>query len=135
MMMTRKMKIVSAIAAVAIAGATGLAIAQTATAPTLVSAALAEGSVGEQADGYMGFRSTPSAALRAEVDAINIKRRAAYTQLATTKGVTIKEVAAAVGCETLTKRVGVGRAYQLGDAVWRVRKAGETINLPDYCAA
>ncbi len=132
--MTRKMKFVSAIAALAIAGATGLAIAQTA-APTLVSAALSEGSVGEQADGYMGFRSTPSAALRAEVDAINIKRRAAYTQLAAQKGVTIKEVAAAVGCETLAKRVGIGRAYTLADGVWRVRKTGETINLPDYCAA
>jgi uncharacterized protein len=133
--MTRKMKIVSAIATLAIAGVAGLAIAQTAVAPTLISTALADGSVGEQADGYMGFRSTPSAALRAEVDAINIKRRAAFTQLAQQKGVTIKEVAAAVGCETLAKRVAVGRAYQLVDGVWRVRKAGEIINLPDYCPA
>lgn len=132
--MTRKMKVFSAIATLAVAGMAGLAIAQTA-APTLVSAALADGSVGEQVDGYMGFRSTPSAALRAEVDAINIKRRAAYTQLAAQKGVTIKEVAAAVGCETLAKRVSVGRAYQLTDGVWRVRKTDETISLPVYCAA
>jgi uncharacterized protein len=131
--MTRKMKLMSAIASLAVAGVAGLAIAQTA-AVTLVSTALSDGSVGEQADGYMGFRSAPTAALRAEVDAINIKRRAAYTQLATQKGVTIKEVAAAVGCETLAKRVGVGRAYTLSDGVWRVRKTGETINLPDYCA-
>jgi uncharacterized protein len=133
--MTRKMKIVSAIATFAIAGVAGLAIAQTAVVPTLLSTALAESSIGEQADGYMGFRSTPSDALRAEVDAINIKRRAAYTQLAQQKGVTPKEVAAAVGCETLAKRVGVGRAYQLIDGVWRVRKTGEVINLPDYCPA
>ncbi len=132
--MTRRMKIFSAVATLAIAGAAGLAIAQTAATPTLVSAAMADGSVGEQADGYLGFRSAPSSGLRAEVDAINIKRRAAYTQLATQKGVTIKEVAAAVGCETLAKRVAVGRAYTLSDGVWRVRKAGETINLPDYCA-
>jgi uncharacterized protein YdbL (DUF1318 family) len=126
------MKILTATIALAIAGAAGLAIAQTA-APSLLSAALADGSVGEQADGYMGFRSTPAAALRAEVDAINIKRRAAYTQLSQQRNVTPKEVAAAVGCETLAKRVAVGRAYMLTDNVWRVRKAGEEIKLPDYC--
>lgn len=131
--MTRKMKIISGIVGLALVGAGGLAIAQTAATP--LSAALADGSVGEQADGYMGFRSAPSATVRAEVDAINIKRRAAYTQLAQQRGVTIKEVAAAVGCETLAKRVAVGRAYQLPDGVWRVRKTGEEIALPAYCAA
>lgn len=131
--MTRKMKIFSAVAGLMIAGVAGLAIAQTTASP--LSSALADGSVGEQADGYMGFRATPTATVRAEVDAINIKRRAAYTQLAQQRGVTIKEVAAAVGCETLAKRVAVGRAYQLPDGVWRVRKAGEDISLPAYCAA
>lgn len=131
--MTRKMKIISGIVGLALVGAGGLAIAQTAATP--LSSALADGSVGEQADGYMGFRSTPSATVRAEVDAINIKRRAAYTQLAQQRGVTIKEMAAAVGCETLAKRVAVGRAYQLPDGVWRVRKAGEDIALPTYCVA
>ncbi len=131
--MTRNMKIFSTIAVLAVAGIAGIAIAQNA-APALVSAALTDGSVGEQADGYLGFRSTPSASLRSEVEAINIKRRAAYTQLATSKGVTIKEVAAAVGCETLAKRVAVGRAYRLVDDVWHVRKAGEVIDLPAYCA-
>ena len=126
--MTRKMKIVTALSAgfMLVAGAAGIAIAQSAT---LVSAALADGSVGEQADGYMGFRSTPSAALRAEVDAINIKRRAAYTKLAAERGVTIKDVAAAIGCETLT-----GRAYQLPDGVWRLKGAA-AIALPGYCAS
>ncbi len=128
--MTRKTKIISGIVGLALAGAAGLAIAQTATP---LSAALSDGSVGEQADGYMGFRSAPSSTIRAEVDAINIKRRAAYTQLAQQRGVTIKEVAAAVGCETLAKRVAVGRAYQLPDGAWRVRKAGEDIALPAYC--
>jgi uncharacterized protein len=129
--MTRKMKMIAALSAgfLVAAGIAGVAVAQSAS---LVSAALAEGSVGEQADGYLGFRTTPSSALRAEVDAINIKRRAAYTSLAAQKGVTVKEVAAAIGCETLTTRVGSGRAYQLPDGVWRV-KGPTAISLPDYC--
>lgn len=130
--MTRKLTIIAALSTglLLAAGIAGVAIAQS---TSLVSAGLAEGSVGEQADGYMGFRETPSAALRAEVDAINIKRRAAYTTLAAQKGVTIKDVAAAIGCETLTTRVTTGRAYQLPDGVWRVKGAAP-IALPSYCA-
>lgn len=98
----------------------------------MVSAALAEGRVGEQADGYLGFRDNPSEALRAEVDAINIKRRAAYTQLAGQRGVTVKDVGATVGCETLKSRVSTGRTYLLPDGIWRV-KGAEPIALPPYC--
>ena len=126
-------KTIAAVAAGAlIVGIAGIALAQ--VAPTLVSAALAEGTVGEQADGYMGFKGAPSAALRAEVDAINIKRRAAFTSLAAQRGVTVKDVAATVGCETLEKRVASGRAYMLPDGVWRV-KGAEPIKLPAYCVA
>lgn len=99
-----------------------------------VSAALANGSVGEQADGYLGFRSAPSAALRAEVEAINIKRRAAYTDLAAKRGVTVSDMAAATGCKTLASRVGPGQAYLLNDGIWRVREGTQPIPLPDYCA-
>lgn len=99
-----------------------------------VSAALANGSVGEQADGYLGFRSTPSGALRAEVEAINIKRRAAYTDLAAKRGVTVSDMAAATGCKTLASRVGPGQAYLLNDGVWRIREGTQPIPLPDYCA-
>jgi uncharacterized protein YdbL (DUF1318 family) len=129
--MTKKTKIIAGIAAGALllAGA-GLAIAQSAG---LVSEALADGSVGEQADGYLGIRGSASGELRAEVDAINIKRRAAYTQRAAQKGATVKEVAAAVGCETLATRVASGRAYLLPDGVWRVKGAAP-ISLPAYCA-
>lgn len=129
--MTKKTKIIAGIAAGALllAGA-GLAIAQSAG---LVSEALADGSVGEQADGYLGIRGSASGELRAEVDAINIKRRAAYTQRAAQKGATVKEVAAAVGCETLATRVANGRAYLLPDGVWRVKGAAP-ISLPAYCA-
>jgi uncharacterized protein len=130
--MTRNLKLLSALGAglVLVAGAATVVYAQ---AASLVSAAMADGSVGEQADGYLGFRTTPSSALRAEVDAINIKRREAYTKLAAQRGVTVKDVAATVGCETLTGRVAQGRAYLLPDGVWRV-KAAAPITLPGYCA-
>ncbi len=112
-------------------GLAGVAYAQ--AAGSLVSSALAEGAVGEQADGYLGIKGTASGALRDEVDAINIKRRAAFTQLAAQRGVTVKDVAATVGCQTLATRVQAGRAYQLPDGVWRVKNA-TPITLPAYCA-
>ncbi len=128
--MTRNMKIAGFAALALVAGLAGMAVAQSSPA---LSQALAAGSIGEQADGYMGFRSDPPASLRDEVDALNIKRRAAYTQIAATRGVTIKEVAAAIGCETLATRVALGRAYLLPDGVWRVKNAAP-IQLPAYCA-
>ena len=126
--MTRNAKIAALIAAgLTLAGAATYAVAQNAS---LISAALSEGQVGEQADGYLGIRGPSTSALRAEVDALNIKRRAAYTALAEQRGVTIKDVAAATGCETLAKRVAVGRAYMMPDGVWRVRKPGKPLNSP-----
>lgn len=128
--MTRKTKFI-ALALSGAALAIGGAVAAYAQAGA-VSAAMASGSVGEQADGYLGVRGSVAAAVRDEVDAINIKRRAAYTKLAQERGVTIKEVAAATGCETLG-RVAQGRAYLLPDGVWRVKESSP-IALPGYCA-
>ncbi len=111
-----------------------LLIATASAAVAQLSAAIAAGTVGEQADGYLGVRGQVSPATRAEVDALNIKRRQAYTDLAAQRGVTVKDVAAAVGCTTLKSRVGAGEAYQLRDGVWRVREGDAPIPLPDYCA-
>ncbi len=112
-----------------LAGAAGIAVAQ--SGDTL-SAALAAGKIGEKADGYMGVRTAVSDEVQDEVDSINIKRRAAYTQRAAQKGVTVENMAAAIGCETLSTRVATGRAYLLPDKVWRV-KGVSTIALPSYC--
>ena len=123
------------------AAAIGIAIAAASVATiaraqaSAVAAAIDAGTVGEQADGYLGVRGTVSAAIKSEVEAINIKRRAGYTQLAEQRGVTVKDVAAAVGCKTLANRVGAGEAYQLRDGVWRVRSGSTPIPLPDYCAS
>ena len=107
--MTRKFAIIAAVLALS-TGVAGVALAQAAN----VAAALNAGTVGEQADGYLGVRGAVSPAVKAEVEAINIKRRAAYTNLAAQRGVTVKDVAAAVGCATLKKRGEPLPAYCAG---------------------
>lgn len=112
-----------------------VALAPAASAQTgAVTGAIAAGQVGEQADGYLGVRGSVAANVRAEVEAINIKRRDAYTTLASQRGVTVRDVAAAVGCTTLKTRVGAGQAYLLRDGSWRTREGSAPISLPDYCS-
>jgi uncharacterized protein YdbL (DUF1318 family) len=95
-----------------------------------VEAALSAGTVGEQADGYLGFARPPSGALKAKVDAINIKRRQGYTQVAQAKNVPIEAFAVSIGCHTLTT-LHTGRAYNVG-GVWAIKGPGE-IALPAQC--
>jgi len=117
-----------------IAALTGLSLF--AAAPALaqmdaeVEAALNAGTVGEQADGYLGFARPPSGGLKAKVDAINIKRRQGYTQVAQSKNVPIEAFAASIGCRTLTG-LKQGRAYNIGGA-WAVKGAGP-VTLPPQC--
>ena len=130
--MTRKLLMIAAGAAVVLATglvATGPARAQSGA----VVAAMAEGAVGEQADGYLGIAGSVSAAVRSEVESINIKRRAAYTDLAGKRGVTVQDVAAATGCQTLSNRVKQGQVYRVGAGPWQTKGAG-AISLPTYCA-
>ncbi|MEK7342428.1 MAG: YdbL family protein [Pseudomonadota bacterium] len=129
--MTRKMLILAAGAAVALASGfmmTGVARAQSG----VVAAALNAGTVGEQADGYLGIAGSVGADVRSEVEAINIKRRAAYTQLASQRGVTVQDVAAATACQTLG-RLKQGQAYRIGAGAWQTKGAAP-IALPPYCA-
>jgi uncharacterized protein YdbL (DUF1318 family) len=112
------------------------AVALAMTAPALaadpiVEAALANGTIGEQWDGYLGFVSAPSNELKAAVDAINIKRRAGYTQIAAARNVTVDQFAQTTACSTL-RAVKPGQAYKLKDGGWRKRNGSESIT-PDYC--
>jgi uncharacterized protein YdbL (DUF1318 family) len=126
--MTRSTKFLAlALGAVLAAGVAGIAHAQDAD----LAAAVAQGIVGEKADGYMGLAKPASPEIKAKVDAINIKRRAAFTPEAAKRGVTLEEWAAAIGCKTLTSRVSNGQAYQLPDGVWRVKSGA--IQLPGSC--
>ncbi|MDX3911000.1 MAG: YdbL family protein [Sphingobium sp.] len=130
--MTRKILLLAAGAAIALT--TGLALTSPARAQSgAVAQAIAAGTVGEQSDGYLGVSGSVSADVRAEVESINIKRRAAYTDLAGKRGVTVADVAAATGCQTLANRVKTGQAYRIGTGAWQTKGAG-AIALPSYCA-
>ena len=130
--MTRRTKLILAAvigAAVAIGGA-GAAYAMQADA----SASLrASGQAGEQADGYLGIVGSPSADIRAQVDSVNIKRRAYYTDLAAKRGAKIEEVAATTACELFRSKVGPGQYYRGTDGRWQQRDGSTPIPLPGYC--
>ncbi len=129
--MTRRTKLILAAAigvAIAVGGA-GAAYAMQADASAQLRAS---GQAGEQADGYLGIVGSPGADLRAQVDAVNIKRRAYYTQLAASRGAKIEEVAATTACELFRSKVGQGQYYRLPDGVWRQRDSAP-IPLPAYC--
>lgn len=93
----------------------------------------ASGHAGEQADGYLGLVGTAPADLRAQLEQVNIQRRAAYTQLASQRGATIEEVAAATACQLFATRVGPGQYYRLPDGVWRRRNGSEPVPRPSHC--
>ena len=120
--MTRFLLTLSAFALAAPAIAQGPALA----------GALDAGSVGERADGYLGVAGAVGGDVRAQVDQINIKRRALYTEKAAARGVSVEEIAAATGCQTL-RRVSPGRAYSLDGSTWRVRGAGDPAPSPANC--
>ena len=123
--MTRRL---IALAAVAIAAAVVPASAQT----PLVDAARAAGQIGERFDGYLGFVGVPSAQLRSQVGAINIRRRALYSNLAASRRAARHEVGITAGCQLLAG-VAVGQAYMLPDGQWRRRGPGHPAPIPDYC--
>ena len=126
--MKTRSKIVLALGGAAAIALAGMAIAQEAPAVTQARAA---GIVGEQLDGYLGVAKSPPADVKSAVDAINIKRRAIYTDIAAKQNATVQEVATARGCEQLATRVKTGEAYSINGA-WAV-KGGGPISLPPVC--
>jgi uncharacterized protein YdbL (DUF1318 family) len=106
-----------------------------AQADSVVEQAKAAGQVGEQADGFLGFPpgASASADLRARVDQINIRRRAAYTERAQQRGVTASEMAAAVACQIFAQRIQVGERYRDQSGQWRTRTAGQSAAMPSFC--
>lgn len=133
--MTRTSSIAAALLGIAAIGVAGLAfVSVPARAQSdVVASAMAAGTVGEQSDGYLGIAGSVGNDVRAAVEAINIKRRAAYTDLAAKRGATVADVAAATGCQTLANRVKPGQVYRIGTGAWQ-KKGSAPIALPGYCA-
>ena len=89
-------------------------------ADPVVEAAISAGTVGEQADGYLGVVSGKAvdAQTKRTIDEVNIKRRAAYTQLAAQKGVTVDQVAAVVA-EKQVDKLPSGAYFQDASGAWK----------------
>ena len=84
------------------------------------AAARASGQVGEKMDGYLGFVGTPAASLRAMIDDLNIKRKAAYAAKAQANNATVEEYALSSGCQ-LILNTQAGEKYQAPDGSWQTR--------------
>lgn len=133
--MTRKSSLTAlllGIAAIGVAGAAFVAMPARAQSD-VVASAMAAGTVGEQSDGYLGVAGSVGNDVHSAVEAINIKRRAAYTDLAAKRSATVADVAAATGCQTLASRVKPGQVYRIGTGAWQTKGSGP-IALPSYCA-
>jgi uncharacterized protein YdbL (DUF1318 family) len=122
-----------AVIAAALLGFAGAAVPVASQTNATVAQARAVGQVGEQFNGYLGFASSVSGPVRQQVNAVNIKRRALYSNLARQRGVAPDDVGITAGCELLG-RVAPGEAYRLSDGQWRRRGRGEGPPIPDYCA-
>ena len=119
-------------AALALIGIGHPAAASAQAAASAIVPARAAGLIGERFDGYLGLVVAPSESLRKQVGAVNIKRRALYSDLARRRGVTAQEVGVSAAC-VLLGRVAVGEAYPLSAGQWRRRAANEPAPRPTYC--
>lgn len=111
-------KLFVAFAAMAAIGVAGASMAQTNAQKAAIDAAKAQGVVGEQADGYLGFRSGSSdSALQEAVRVTNDARREAYAARARDTGVTT-DVAASRMFEILRPRIASGEWYRNAQGQW-----------------
>lgn len=90
------------------------------------AAARSAGQIGEQPDGYLGFVSTPTAEVRALVQDLNIKRKAAYTERAQATGSTVEQFAFTSGCNLIANTKS-GEKYKAPDGRWLTRDAGAPV--------
>lgn len=123
-MFFRKLFVVAA-AILALGVAAGAAFAQTSEQKAMIDAAKAQGSVGEQADGYIGIREpgAVSAELRAAINATNAARRDAYARSAaeTGDGATTEAAGARMFERLLFPRISSGQWYRDSAGQWRQR--------------
>jgi uncharacterized protein YdbL (DUF1318 family) len=124
------------LAAIAAVGAALTAPALAQATDSVLAEGRANGLIGEQADGYLGFvpGANISADLRGRVDQNNIQRRQLYTRRATERSVAVNEMAAAVACEVFQRpRIAIGERYRNEAGQWRQRTAGAAIEVPSFC--
>jgi len=111
------------------ASATSAAAYQAGRDPAYQSAR-ESGLVGEKADGYLGFVVPPTASVRALVEDINIKRKAAYSKEALANGATVEEMALRSGCRLIAERTVAGEKYQTPTGQWMTRDSSPPVLDP-----
>ena len=105
-------------AAAALALLSTPAFADLASDKAAVDAAKAAGTVGEQADGYLGLVSgSADAAVTAAVNEINAGRRGVYTQTASKSGVSPDAAGQATGAQLIAKVPG-GQFFKPIGGAW-----------------
>ena len=92
------------------------AFADLASDKAAVDAAKAAGTVGEQADGYLGIVSSADGTVTAAVNEINAGRRQVYSQTAAKSGVTPDAAGQATGAQLIAKVPGGQYFKPLGGA-------------------
>lgn len=116
----RKLFVVAA-AIAALGVAAGAAFAQTSAQKAMIDAAKVQGTVGEQADGYLGFRvTTTDVPLTQAVQATNAARREAYARSAQAvgDGATTETAAARMFQTQLLPRISTGQWYRNAQGQW-----------------
>lgn len=93
------------------------------------AAARANGSVGEQVDGYLGIVGQVTPRLRGIVNDINIKRRAVYARKAQQNNATLQEYAFTAGCQAIARTVP-GEKYQAPNGSWQTRTSAPPMRDP-----
>ena len=114
----RKLFVVTA-AIAALGVAAGAAFAQTAAQKAMIDAAKVQGTVGEQADGYLGFRvASTHAPLTEAVQVTNAARREAYARSAQAAGTTADIAGARMFEGQLLPRISSGQWYRNAQGQW-----------------
>ncbi len=114
----RKLFVVTA-AVAALGVAAGAAFAQTSAQKAMIDAAKAQGTVGEQADGYLGFRvPSADAPLTEAVQVTNAARREAYARSAEAAGTTADVAGARMFEGQLLPRISTGQWYRNAQGQW-----------------
>ena len=117
------------------AGLTALAALGVVAAPALAerdpayAAARAAGTVGEQADGYLGIVGAADPALQRLINDINIKRRAVYAEKAKAQNSTLEAYALTAGCIAVAA-TKPGEKYRTPDGTWQTRTTAAPVRDP-----
>ena len=87
-------------------------------ADPVIERAVADGIVGERADGYLGLvKGSASADVQRKVNEVNVKRRAVYEQLSRKTGTTVEQVGIVTGEKQIAK-AAAGTYYMSGTGQW-----------------